>query len=286
MVGKRGGMPGGGKLSAPAATFVVAQLTRSYQIAGRAYIDAHMAKGAGGWHQVPVMELGGGKLRSVYVPAAGDQGDDNPTFAPGEETDPSGSASAQVYLLFDGFSPFPICLGGVQHPDNNLRDKTSDLDINGNKDLDEPLGHQDIIMRNGGATFAMDELGSVAFTPARKKSVFWILRELESKFLVVRKGKAGNERVLLARKMLVYLANLEKTVDNHEARIASLEAAMLSVVAFLAASPPVIAGGPLGKVTPYLTPYTKTAAVDRPTADDTLVSSLVHISDNDETENA
>lgn len=259
------------------SNFVYAQLTRAYQIGGLPVIDAHLASGAGGWTQVPVIGFGGGRKRFIYGPAAGDQGEGSPVFAVGEDSDPTGADSAEVLLLFPGDSNFPVCLGSKAHHSIDLRDKTSTIDDDGAKNTDE-LGHQDVIARNGGAVWVIDENGAVVIGPGDTQDVHVKLLALASRLRIERDGKAV-ERVLLANRTLDYIGELEDKLDNQDSRIAALETSMATMVAFMQSGPAVLAHT---TVTPYLGTFSEVSSVSRPTADGTLVASSVHISDDDE----
>jgi hypothetical protein len=266
--------PTGGLLGTTQARFVRAQLIRAYQSGGRHYIDAHMASGAGGWTGIPVMEFGGGSGRFLFVPMAGDQGDDKPAFAPAEQSDPTDIDSAQVWLFFDGASNFPVCLGAVQHSKRGLVDDTPETSVGNDRDAD--ASYKDIFAENGGSWMALDSRGVVAFSLADGKQVSFQLAG--AGVLRVSRDGDATERLLLANATKGYFSGTEDHLDAQESRIAALESAVNSLVAFLA--PGVAVSG--GLTAPYLVPYAAPSGVNRPTADDTLVAAAIHVSDDDE----
>jgi len=237
----RGGMPGtGSPLEDIQATFVRAQLTKAYPIGGRAYIDAHMAMGGQSWKTVPVVELGGGEGRYLYTPMAGDQGDGKPVFSLATQSDPSAAASAQVLLLFDNISPFPVCIGAIQHDKRGLLDATPVTE----DATDRPagIGHQDIAASNGGSTYVLDSEGVFAVMMADGKPYQVQLSESGGRLRISRGGEA-DEKLLLGNATLGYLDDLEASVKQLITRLNDAERIIDIITSQIALGIPVVGGG-------------------------------------------
>lgn len=270
--GRPNGMPGTGRWnSIHQSRYVKAQLIRAYQRGGRHYIDAHAAKGAGGWTGVPVVEFGGGSGRFMHMPIAGDQGDGAPALAVGEEYDPTDVASAQVWLFFDGSSNNPVCVGAVQHSKRGL--VTDTPSTGADADRGDGIGVNDFALVNGGSSFVVDAEGVIAVAP--KTGKLWNLKlKGGAKARISREGKAP-EALLLGRRSLARLDTHYTWIDALEGRISRLETAMTGVLAFLASG----VGGSYSAVPPFVQ-VVGSDAPNRP--DDTLLAAAVEISDDDQ----
>lgn len=263
----RGGMPGTSsrwQQYAERAVLVVAQLSRAYVLRGRPYIDAINPDGPGKWFQVPVVQGGGGgETRWENAPIAGPQ-EGSTTAHSGESSvgaNPDQFDSAQVVLMFVGNSTFPRCVGVIDHPRTGLVEETPETEAG--EDREVGVGPQDWAWVNGGSRWILDSKGLLTAIAAQDKKVSFQLAG--DGFLRVSVDGEADEKLLLAGPVRDYLAELESHLDAQEARIAALEAAMALVAPQVTA--PV--------------QFTPAPGVSRPTADDTMVSSVVHISSKD-----
>jgi hypothetical protein len=268
------GMPlTGGLMGRKTPRLVAAQLTSAYELGGRHYVDAHHPDSINGWTQVPVVELGGGLARFMHVPLAGDQGEDKPAFQPAEETDPSDIASAQVWLMFDGVSTNPICIGAVQHPKRGLVTETPETEDG--QDRPAEIGVNDIAAANGDASHVIDALGVVAVQPAEGQ--IWNLKlRGTSRARISRDGDA-DERLLLGNAALQALQDAHDWIDALQSRIDELERVVATLATWATGGGSTTLGA-LSLVPPFTPP--SSSAPSRPDA--TLVSDAVHISDDNE----
>lgn len=257
----------------------VALLRGTRTVQGRTYVDAYDPRTGQGWADVPVVvNAGGGSTRWASSPIANvPQEQETPLGAPATEApNPDLYDSAQVLLMFVSASVFPVCVGVIQHPKTGIKDKVEASEVTDDRSAD--VSTQDFAWKQGESLFVFDEYGTMALLSAAGQKFSVQLGE-DSLVRISYNNEAG-ERVLLANATKTYFGEFESAYDSATARLDALENKLTEVVNLLIPGVPTT-GGDITVAQPQLV-FVPPAAVDRPTADDTLVSSKVHLSSESE----